>query len=453
MKKIIISLLGLTLMFGLFGVVSAADLNVGNSSTCDDVTGDPYCTIQVAINEAGSGDTINVAAGTYSSGTNGESFPITIDKSLTLKGAQFGIDPTVEGARTNEPQETVIDASGFEGNAIEISANDVILEGFTIKNMHGEPTNSSPSAKYAIKVLSQSGNHSIYSSDIVIQNNILTDNSRGIFLLDNENSLVEQNRIVRCESLVPGLSGGYYGGSGIVLSYVKSTTEITENLLSENVAKASYYGPILISYGGYATQPTITNNLITNNYRETNISYGIVLSGATAIIRNNTITGNEGGGIWSRMGSSSYFQGPETLLIIKGNVITENALEGIYIVNNLPGASITGNTVTDNGGTGVNVGTGDYTINYNNIFGNGFGVSAGVPTDAENNWWGTQAENEIAEMVNDNVDYDPWLLEPARSKATIFREKGIPGKGIENAPGLQKPFNPKSKAAENVGKK
>ena len=30
---------------------------------------------------------------------------------------------------------------------------------------------------------------------------------------------------------------------------------------------------------------------------------------------------------------------------------------------------------------------------------------------------------------------------------------GVPGKGIDKAPGLQKPFNPNSNAAEHAGKK
>jgi len=38
-------------------------------------------------------------------------------------------------------------------------------------------------------------------------------------------------------------------------------------------------------------------------------------------------------------------------------------------------------------------------------------------------------------------------------KSEILMGSGVPGKGLENAPGLQKTFNPKSKAAENAGKK
>lgn len=39
------------------------------------------------------------------------------------------------------------------------------------------------------------------------------------------------------------------------------------------------------------------------------------------------------------------------------------------------------------------------------------------------------------------------------TKAEILKLSGVPGKGIDKAPGLQKPFNPKSKAAEHAGKK
>ncbi len=39
------------------------------------------------------------------------------------------------------------------------------------------------------------------------------------------------------------------------------------------------------------------------------------------------------------------------------------------------------------------------------------------------------------------------------TKAEILKRSGVHGKGINHAPGLQKPFNPNSKAAENAGKK
>jgi len=41
----------------------------------------------------------------------------------------------------------------------------------------------------------------------------------------------------------------------------------------------------------------------------------------------------------------------------------------------------------------------------------------------------------------------------ANTKASILIGSGVPGKGLGDAPGLQKEFNPKSKAGENAGKK
>jgi len=38
-------------------------------------------------------------------------------------------------------------------------------------------------------------------------------------------------------------------------------------------------------------------------------------------------------------------------------------------------------------------------------------------------------------------------------KRDILKQNGVPGKGIDKAPGLQKPFNPNSQAAEHAGKK
>ncbi|MBA7496925.1 hypothetical protein ES702_07534 [subsurface metagenome] len=39
------------------------------------------------------------------------------------------------------------------------------------------------------------------------------------------------------------------------------------------------------------------------------------------------------------------------------------------------------------------------------------------------------------------------------TKSDILINSGVPGKGLENAPGLDKPFNPKSQAGEHAGMK
>jgi hypothetical protein len=67
------------------------------------------------------------------------------------------------------------------------------------------------------------------------------------------------------------------------------------------------------------------------------------------------------------------------------------------------------------------------------------------------------AQNTIDNISNNSVahlDGKPTVNATSNNvtKAEILRGRGVPGKGIDHAPGLQKPFNPKSKAAQNAGK-
>jgi hypothetical protein len=60
-----------------------------------------------------------------------------------------------------------------------------------------------------------------------------------------------------------------------------------------------------------------------------------------------------------------------------------------------------------------------------------------------------QSLSASSAAVSVSLNVNKWEL----FKAEILKLMGVPGKGIEKAPGLQKPFNPKSQAAEHAGKK
>ena len=100
----------------------------GNDTGCSDLIGAPYCTIQAAIGDANAGDVINVASGTYTEN-------LVIDKTLTLRGAQAGID-----GRGRVAAESVIDAGVTAGNisAIAITGSpSVVIDGFKIVGSRG----------------------------------------------------------------------------------------------------------------------------------------------------------------------------------------------------------------------------------------------------------------------------------------------------------------------------
>lgn len=47
----------------------------------------------------------------------------------------------------------------------------------------------------------------------------------------------------------------------------------------------------------------------------------------------------------------------------------------------------------------------------------------------------------------------PFTINSVDTKAEILSTTGVPGKGVDDAPGLDMQFNPKSQAADHAGKK
>jgi uncharacterized repeat protein (TIGR01451 family) len=66
---------------------------------------------------------------------------------------------------------------------------------------------------------------------------------------------------------------------------------------------------------------------------------------------------------------------------------------------------------------------------------------------------GTDSQGELVSAVSSAVSVELIIKKELMTKAEILKLSGVPGKGIDTAPGLQKQFNPNSNAAENAGKK
>lgn len=72
--------------------------------------------------KAVSGDTINVAAGTYPEAAGG---PLTVNRTLTLLGALDGVD-----ARGRVGAESIV----TDSQGTFVTANNVVIDGFTVEN-------------------------------------------------------------------------------------------------------------------------------------------------------------------------------------------------------------------------------------------------------------------------------------------------------------------------------
>jgi uncharacterized repeat protein (TIGR01451 family) len=66
---------------------------------------------------------------------------------------------------------------------------------------------------------------------------------------------------------------------------------------------------------------------------------------------------------------------------------------------------------------------------------------------------GTDPNGKAITANSGKVEVSTNVFISLMTKAGILKASGVPGKGIDKAPGLQKPFNPNSQASEHAGKK
>ena len=374
-----------------------------------------FQTIQGAVDCAIAGETVQVYAGTYNEN-------ILVNKSLTIQAAS---SPVIDGVDT------------LWVPAVEISAADVTLQGFTIQNFKADASHDLAAVF-------------VHGDSAIIEGNTIADittadpggNPFGIGIDVTANSVdVTGNTVhdvdsigirVRARFGEPGIrmtgvilqDNTVYntGNSGVLV--VGNVTDITINNGNEiyNSLEPTPYS-LFIAHGpddGVApSYVTVEGNTIYGGYSN------VIIAGASYVtISGNTITGA------IPLPSNPDVKG-KNIYILDDYLFGTNTLStNIEIINN----------DIQNGGYGVRIatGTGDAsqmaattTINYNDIYGNTeYGVENTISTavvDATYNWWGdasgpTHADNPfgIGDAVSANVDFDPWLL--AEGSTTYYNK-------------------------------
>ena len=302
-----------------------------------------------------SGWTVNVEAGTYNE-------RLTVNKSLTLKGAQYGVDARSSRAGT----ESIIDISAMTVTNpnvlldIASGADGVTVDGFTLID--------SGTFHYADEDVIRVGGSSGTASNVAIRNNVINGytgiNPKTVNGLTVSSNLFTVNK------------------NGIVVQGAGSDVHIDNNTFAAGSAMASDAAAI------YITGLTVTNTISGNQI--TGFTGGNAIGGSgnhNLTISGNSLTGNKRGvNLW----------GNTTNIVINGgNVIGNNSTAGIEI----KGQDITigGNTITGNA-TGVivnknSINTSGVSVSGNTITGNTTGVQVktvdAAVSVANNNFDGT----------------------------------------------------------------
>jgi len=352
MKSIFSILLALVLALSLGLVTAAPALADG---TIIYVPGD-YPTIQKAIDAASDNDTVIVATGKYEEN-------VVIDKSLTLKGAQAGVD-----ARSRSGAETIIEPDEQEiGISIVTAAGRVIvIDGLTVQNAgHGIATPE----------------FGLMAANITVKNvRVLRPGDFGISLTFTMGAAIEY-------CYVEGAKVAINAGAVLPAPPTVATFRNNEVVNSE------------FGITGYLGDSLIEDNLIRDFANE---GVGISAQFLNTKIKNNTVTGYAKGAAMA-FEKSHHDRPISENVTVQGNSLTGN-LHGIYVFpdqTELKGITVNFNNIADNSWRGVR----------NDV---------GKTLDATYNWWGDASGPDHWEInpdgrgdsVSDNVDFEPWLSAP-----------------------------------------
>ena len=361
----------LVLSFSLVTAVPVAAattyyVTTGGNDSDNGSSGSPWLTIQHAIDDTGvlTGDTINVAAGTYTEN-------VVVDKALTLQGATGAtIAPTT-------------------GIAVEIQASTVTVDGFTIT-----PLDTTDDAAQGIAITAT-------GSEVTISNNIITTLGKNMGIrvgVSFTGLTITGNNIT-----VGGASTSIYADGGPSLSAMNSDWTISGNTLDS---------PNGVNLELYDVDTVLVDD---NIFKITNSNSNLVYSSevydvGSVTISNNDFQGNgDIAGVTATIWIESTFQLWDGSTAVDGVTITGNTFDNWvnYAIEIGESADPTGATF----GLVSNV-----VVNNNDFLDSPTALAnyTGNAIDAQNNWWGDELganqQSGAGTAGPGVIDSAPWLI-------------------------------------------
>jgi putative cell wall-binding protein len=236
-----------------------------------------FSRISEAVAAASSGDRIEVSAGTYNE-------DVDVDKSLTLRGANAGVNPNTG---TRGPESTIVSSGDY---AVEIFASDVLFDGFSVNNSVGNAVR--------IAVGRQNPNNAAVVNNVTVSSTIATGAAilscptctglyMGVLSFDNfeqaqyrsENIAFLDNRLTVSADNGRGITMAAYNGSQLT-----GVVTISGNHILTNGSPTSSAGIELRSTSGFSSMQNVA-------------------------ISGNTIEGFDIAGVWPRLNPTVNISG------------------------------------------------------------------------------------------------------------------------------------------------
>jgi hypothetical protein len=373
-----------------------------------------FATIQAAVNSATAGDTIVADADVYAE-------TVTINKSLTLEGAQHGVD-----ARDGRPgaKESIL-SLGFGG--LQLNADGITIDGFTVRNASGSNTNGliaggATSNNFVLKntiltddnavtgapILFQGGSH----TNMQFTQDLFQDKGDSTFYFGSSAAGDLYDGLTISNSKFLGLAGGVFYAAGSSGNPLKNAV-IQGNEFDGTVNGVPGVGDPILNIG-QSVNLTIKGNYF---HDEDYTAFQVGMIGGS--ITGNTfarIHADPGAGFGDafQLWGGQYGTAVSTDVTIANNLINYNDVVGA--VNPTRGLRLrpqdAGSSAPGIDGTTIHV--------HDNAFVNGGVLSSGAfalvnqgdptkPVDASANWWGTTNDGAIATLMSGHVDFTPYF--------------------------------------------